>query len=35
MNQYSVKITDKALADMESIYGYIAFELLVPDTAMR
>jgi len=34
MNQYSVKITDKALDDMERIYHYIALELLVPDTAM-
>lgn len=34
MNQYSVKITNKALADMENIYDHIAFELLVPDTAM-
>ena len=35
MKQYSVKITDKALADMESIYQYIATELQVPATALR
>ena len=34
MNQYSVKITDIALDDMESIYNYIALDLQVPDTAM-
>ena len=34
MNQYDVRITNRALADMESIYDYIAFELQVPDTAM-
>ena len=34
MNQYSVKITDMALDDMESIYNYIALDLQVPDTAM-
>ena len=34
MKQYSVKITAKALDDMESIYNYIAHELQVPDTAM-
>ena len=35
MNQYSVRTTDKALDDMESIYNYIALDLLVPDTAME
>ena len=34
MNQYSVKITDKALDDMEGIYNYIALDLQVPDTTM-
>ena len=34
MNQYKVLVTDEALNDMESIYVYIAEELLVPDTAM-
>ena len=33
MNQYNVKITGKALEDMERIYNYIALDLLVPDTA--
>ena len=35
MKQYSVKITAKALADMDAIYGYIAETLLVPETAMK
>lgn len=35
MKQYNVKITDKALADMEAIYNYISEELLNPDAAMR
>lgn len=35
MKQYSVKITDKALGDMEAIYQYIATELQVPATALR
>ena len=34
MKQYNVKITSKALADMEAIYDYIADELLNPDAAM-
>lgn len=34
MNQYSVKITGKALDDMERIYDYIALELQVPEIAM-
>ena len=34
MKQYNVKITGKALADMEAIYDYIADELLNPDAAM-
>lgn len=35
MKQYDVKITNRALADMEAIYDYIADRLLAPDTAMR
>ena len=34
MKQYRILITDEALNDMESIYEYIAEELLAPDTAM-
>lgn len=34
MKQCNVKITDKALADMEAIYNYISEELLNPDAAM-
>lgn len=34
MKYYAVKITDKALADMEDIYEYIALRLQVPDNAM-
>lgn len=34
MKQYRVLVTDEALNDMESIYEYIAEELLAPDTAM-
>ena len=35
MNQYYVKITDRALSDMQYIYDYIADTLLVPETAMN
>jgi len=35
MKQYRVKITRKALSDMEAIYDYIASNLLSPDTAMK
>ncbi len=35
MKQYRVKITGKALADMEEIYDYIASNLQSPDTAMK
>ena len=35
MKQYSVKITVKALVDMDAIYGYIAETLLEPETAMK
>ena len=35
MKNYWVKITGKALADMEAIYDYIASNLQSPDTAMK
>ena len=35
MKHYTVKITDKALADMEEIYDYIAIQLQAPENAMR
>lgn len=35
MESYSVNITDAALADMESIYNYIAEILLAPESAIR
>lgn len=35
MKQYCIHITDKALADMASIYDYIATVLLSPEVAMR
>ncbi len=35
MKQYKVQITDKALADMEEIYNYIAIQLQAPENAMR
>lgn len=35
MTEYSVKITARALSDMEAIYEYIADELQVPDTALN
>lgn len=34
MTHYKTHITDEALNAMESIYEYIAEELLAPDTAM-
>lgn len=34
MKQYTVKITDEALADMEQLYNYIAFVLLSPENAI-
>ena len=34
MVKYRVDITDEALADMESIYEYVAFKLLAPENAM-
>lgn len=35
MKRYTVKITDKALADMEEIYNYIAIQLQASKNAMR
>ena len=35
MKQYTVRITDRALADMEEIYNYIATQLQAPENAMR
>ena len=34
MKQYKVQITDKALADMEEIYHYIAIRLQTPENAL-
>lgn len=34
MQQYKVQITDKALADMEAIYNYIAIQLQAPENAI-
>ena len=34
MKQYVVRITDKAMADMEEIYNYIAIQLQAPENAM-
>lgn len=34
MKQYTVQVTDKALADMEEIYTYIAEQLQAPENAM-
>ena len=34
MKQYAVQITDRALADMEEIYTYIAEQLQAPENAM-
>ncbi|MDE6014329.1 MAG: hypothetical protein K2H41_01335 [Acetatifactor sp.] len=34
MTRYTVKITDRALTDMEEIYSYIAIQLQVPEIAM-
>ena len=34
MKHYTVQITDKALADMEGIYEYIAVQLQAPENAM-
>ncbi len=34
MKQYTVEITDEALADMEQIYNHIAYVLLSPENAI-
>ena len=34
MRQYVVRITDKALTDMEEIYNYISIQLRAPENAM-
>lgn len=34
MQQYTVQVTDRALADMEEIYAYIAEQLQAPENAM-
>ena len=34
MKQYTVQVTDRALADMEEIYTYIAEQLQAPENAM-
>lgn len=34
MKQYEVQITDKALADMEEIYNFIAIQLQAPENAI-
>lgn len=35
MKQYTLKITNKALADMAAIYDYIADQLQAPEAAMQ
>lgn len=35
MTEYRVEITEEALADMEALYSYIAYELLAPENAMN
>lgn len=34
MRQYTIQITNKALADMEEIYTYISKQLMAPENAM-
>ena len=34
MKRYTVQITDRALADMEEIYNYIAIQLQAPENAI-
>lgn len=34
MKQYTIEITNEALADMEQLYNYIANDLLAPENAM-
>ena len=33
MKRYDVEISDRALADMEDMYNYIAFQLAAPENA--
>lgn len=35
MKQYTLEITDEALADMEQLYNHIVFVLLAPENAME
>ena len=35
MKSYEIETTDAAIADMEGIYEYIAFNLASPDTALN
>ena len=35
MKEYNVKITRRALADMDTVYDYIAHSLQAPDTAEK
>ena len=35
MKLYEIETTDAAIADMEEIYEYIAFNLSSPDTALN
>ena len=35
MNEYEIRITHRALADMDMIYDYIAHNLQAPDTAAK
>lgn len=35
MKQYTVQITDEAIADMEQLYSYIAYNLLSPENAIE
>lgn len=34
MKQYTVEVTEGALADMEGLYHYIAYDLLAPENAI-
>ena len=34
MKQYTVEVTEGALADMEDLYHYIAYDLLAPENAI-
>lgn len=35
MDEYSVKLTSRAIRDLDGIYGYIAKTLLEPGTALK